>query len=162
MLNGQDLYKNFKSIKSQIGMVPQFLTLWKNDTVRNTLIDTAAIKLGKIYSKTDRLNRVEAVLNQVGILEHADKLIGELSGGQQKKVSVANQLIGFQKVFICDEPDSGLDAASRTQQMDILKDISEEGKIVIVISHEPDDAVRIVKGEPRSLFTKVLVIARSS
>ena len=46
ILNGQDLYKNFKNMKSQIGMVPQFLTLRKNDTVRNTLMDTAGIKLG--------------------------------------------------------------------------------------------------------------------
>ena len=162
ILNGQDLYKNFKSMKSQIGMVPQFLTLRKGDTVLDTLMDTAAIKMGRSYSKKERLERVNRVIEQVGIKEHADKLIGDLSGGQQKKVSVANQLIGFQKVFICDEPDSGLDAASRMQQMEILKEISDDGKIVIVISHEPDDAVEIVNGEKRILFTKVLVLARSS
>ena len=98
----------------------------------------------------------------MGIKEHADKFIGQLSGGQQKKVSVANQLIGFQKVFICDEPDSGLDAASRMQQMEILKEISQEGKIVMVISHEPDDAVEVINGARRLLFTKVIVLARSS
>lgn len=162
ILNGQDLYQNFKSMKSQIGMVPQFLTLRTNDSVRNTLIDTASIKMGKKYSKLERLARVEEVLDHVGITEHADKLIGQLSGGQQKKVAVANQLIGFQKVFICDEPDSGLDAASRMQQMEILKEISDEGRIVMVISHEPDDAVRIINGERRTLFTKVIVLARSS
>ncbi|MBO5559096.1 FHA domain-containing protein [Ruminococcus sp.] len=162
ILNGQDLYQNFKSMKSQIGMVPQFLTLRTNDTVRNTLIDTASIKLGRKYSKTERLDRVEQVLEHVGIKEHADKFIGQLSGGQQKKVSVANQLIGFQKVFICDEPDSGLDAASRMQQMEILKEISQEGKIVMVISHEPDDAVEVINGARRLLFTKVIVLARSS
>lgn len=162
ILNGQDLYKNFKNMKSQIGMVPQFLTLRTNDSVRDTLMDTASIKMGKKYSQSERMKRVEEVLEHVGIKEHADKLIGQLSGGQQKKASVANQLIGFQKVFICDEPDSGLDAASRMQQMEILKEISEEGKIVMVISHEPDDAVEIVEGEPRTLFTKVIVLARSS
>lgn len=162
ILNGQDLYLNFKSMKSQIGMVPQFLTLRTNDTVRNTLIDTAAIKMGRKYSKQEQLARVAQVLEHVGIKEHADKYIGQLSGGQQKKVSVANQLIGFQKVFICDEPDSGLDAASRMQQMEILKEISQEGKIVMVISHEPDDAVEVVNGIKRLLFTKVIVLARSS
>ena len=162
ILNGQDLYRNFKSMKSQIGMVPQFLTLRTNDTVRNTLIDTASIKLGRKYTRQERLDRVEKVLEHVGIKEHADKYIGQLSGGQQKKVSVANQLIGFQKVFICDEPDSGLDAASRMQQMEILKEISREGKIVMVISHEPDDAVEVINGVSRLLFTKVIVLARSS
>ncbi len=162
ILNGQDLYKNFKNMKSQIGLVPQFLTLRKNDTLRNTLIDTAGIKLGKKYSKQERIDRVEKILEHVGIKEHENKLIGQLSGGQQKKAAVANQLVGFQKVFICDEPDSGLDAASRTQQMEILKEISQENKIVMVVTHEPDDAVRIIDGVRKSLFTKVIVLARSS
>ena len=162
ILNGQDLYKNFKNLKSQIGMVPQFLTLRTNDTVRNTLLDTAEIKLGSKYSKAERVQKVEEVLEHVGIKEHADKFIGNLSGGQQKKVSVANQLIGFQKVFICDEPDSGLDATSRSQQMEILKGIADDGRIVMVISHEPDDASVVENGVVKSLFTKVIVLARNS
>ena len=162
ILNGEDLYKNFKKVKSQIGLVPQFLTLRKNDTVRQTLLDTAGIKLGRGYTQKDREDEVDRILELVGIKEHQEKLIGQLSGGQQKKVSVANQLIGFQKVFICDEPDSGLDAASRMQQMEILKEISKQNKIVMVISHEPDDAVDRSSGRPRVLFTKVIVLARSS
>lgn len=162
ILNGEDLYKNFKKIKSQIGLVPQFLTLRKNDTVRHTLLDTAGIKLGRDFTKEDRIKQVEDTLALVGIKEHENKLIRQLSGGQQKKVSVANQLIGFQKIFICDEPDSGLDGASRMQQMDILKGISAQDKIVMVISHEPDDAAETVGNTVRSLFTKVLVLARSS
>lgn len=162
ILNGEDLYKNFKKIKSQIGLVPQFLTLRKNDTVRHTLLDTAGIKLGSGFTRADRIKQVEDTLALVGIKEHENKLIRQLSGGQQKKVSVANQLIGFQKIFICDEPDSGLDGASRMQQMDILKGISAKDKIVMVISHEPDDAVEVIGTTTRSLFTKVLVLARSS
>jgi hypothetical protein len=57
-------------------------------------------------------------------------------------------------------PDSGLDAASRTQQMEILREIANNDKIVMVISHEPDDAVNVETGE--SLFTKVVVIAKSA
>lgn len=155
VLDGQDLYSSFKTLKSQIGLVPQFLTLRLNDTVRNTLVDAAKIKLGlKEYSKKDIEKRVDDVLNKVGIKKLENHLICQLSGGQKKKVSVAVQLVGFQKVFICDEPDSGLDAASRIQQMELLKEISETGKIVMVITHEPDDAF--------SLFTKVVVLAKSS
>ncbi len=162
ILNGQDLYRNFKNMKSQIGMVPQFLTLRKNDTVHNTLMDTAAMKLGSQYSREEIAKRVDSVIRRVGIEEHQNKLIGQLSGGQQKKAAVANQLVGFQKVFICDEPDSGLDAASRMQQMEILKEISQENKIVMVITHEPDDAAAVTGGVRSSLFTKVIVLARSS
>ena len=161
ILDGLDLYKNFKTMKSQIGLVPQFINLRLNDKVRQTLMDVADIKLdGKYYSKEDKNRRVDEVLNRVGVKGLENHLIRQLSGGQKKKVSVAAQLVGFQKVFICDEPDSGLDAASRVQQMEILKEIADNGKIVMVISHEPDDAVNSITNE--ILFTKVLVLAKSS
>ena len=161
ILNGQDLYENFKSIKSQIGTVQQFMTIRVNDTVKDTLRDQADIQLDKkYYSKAEKKRRVEDVMEKVGITNLQNHLIRQLSGGQKKKVSVAYQLIGFQKVFICDEPDSGLDAASRTQQMEILKDIASSDKIVMVISHEPDDAIDVNTG--MSLFTKVVVLAKSS
>ena len=148
-------------MKTKIGLVPQFLNLRLNDKVRETLMDVAEIKLPKQdYSHQDKLRRVQDTMEKVGVQNLSEHLISQLSGGQKKKVSVAAQLIGFQKVFICDEPDSGLDAASRMQQMEILKEIADNGKIVMVISHEPDDAVNSVTGE--SLFTKVLVIAKST
>lgn len=161
ILDGISLYRNFKSMKSQIGLVPQFINLRLNDKVNQTLIDIADIKLdSKYYSKEDKINRVNDVMEKIGIKALENQLIRQLSGGQKKKVSVAAQLVGFQKVFICDEPDSGLDAASRVQQMEILKEISENGKIVMVISHEPDDAVNTETNQ--ILFTKVLVLAKSS
>lgn len=124
-------------------------------------MDVAEIKLNKNdYSKEDKKKRVQETMEKVGVQKLENHLISQLSGGQKKKVSVAAQLIGFQKVFICDEPDSGLDAASRMQQMEILKEIADNGKIVMVISHEPDDAVDSQTG--KSLFTKVLVIAKST
>ena len=180
ILNGLNLYKNFKTMKSQIGLVPQFINLRLNDKVNRTLMDIAEIKLdGKFYSKAERKKRVYEVMEKVGITNLENHLICQLSGGQKKKVSVAAQLVGFQKVFICDEPDSGLDAASRVQQMGILKEIAgggevdsvqvddnafkaiaDSGKIVMVISHEPDDAIGSENGQ--ILFTKVLVLAKSS
>ena len=174
ILDGMNLYKNFRTMKSQLGLVPQFINLRLNDKVNQTLMDIAEIKLdAKYYSKADKIKRVNDTMEKVGIKSLENHLIGQLSGGQKKKVSVAAQLIGFQKVFICDEPDSGLDAASRVQQMDILKGISEDiknddsvlksfsedGKIVMVISHEPDDAVNPETNQ--ILFTKVLVLAKS-
>lgn len=167
LLNGQNLYENFKSLKSQIGLVPQFINLRDNDKVYATLMDIADIKL-EGYSRREKEERILGIMNTLGITALKNHLITQLSGGQKKKVSVAAQMVGFQKVFICDEPDSGLDAASRVQQMEILSsiagrdtltDLAENGKIVMVISHEPDDAV---DKEGRYLFTKVLVLAKST
>ena len=161
ILNGQNLEENFKSLKSQIGLVPQFLTLRLNDTVKSTLMDIADIKLDrKNYSKEEKLRRINEIMEKVGITNLQNRLICQLSGGQKKKVSVAYQLVGFQKVFICDEPDSGLDAASRTQQMEILSEIAGNDKIVMVITHEPDDAIDVNTG--LSLFNKVIVLAKST
>ena len=159
LLDGQNLYENFKTMKSQIGLVPQFINLRDNDKVITTLMDIADIKL-KDFSKAEKEARIEKILNTLGVAKLKDHLIRQLSGGQKKKVSVAAQLVGFQKVFICDEPDSGLDAASRMQQMEILSDIAASGKIVMVISHEPDDAIDRNTGKYH--FTKVLVLAKSS
>ena len=114
-LGGRDLYSNLRAMRTEIAMVPQFLTLRLNDTVRDTLSDTAAVRLGGSCTPEEQRRRVDSVIESIGITEYADKYIGQLSGGQQKKVAVADQLIGSQQVFICDEPDSGLDAASRRQ-----------------------------------------------
>ena len=141
-------------MKSQIGLVPQFLTLRLNDTVLSTVTDAAYIRLGGTFSSAEIRQRVNRVLDKVGITDLQDSLISHLSGGQKKKVSVAMQLVGFQQVFICDEPDSGLDAASRVQLMELLKEIARTGKIVMVITHYPDDAIE--------LFSRVVVLAKSS
>lgn len=159
MLNGQSLYDDFKSLKAQIGLVPQFIILRENDKVITTLMDVADVKL-RGFSKEEKIHSIEKILDLLGITKLKNHLIRQLSGGQKKKVSVAVQLVGYQKVFICDEPDSGLDAASRIQQMEILHDIAQNGKIVLVISHEPDDAFD--RENKVYYFTKVLVIAKSA
>ncbi len=158
LLNGTDLYENFKTMKSQIGLVPQFVNLRENDKVISTLMDIADIKL-RGYTKQEKFDRIQKILKKLGVSNLQNHLIRQLSGGQKKKISVAAQLVGFQKVFICDEPDSGLDPASRMQQMEILGDIANSGKIVMVISHEPENAMD-ENGQYR--FTKILVLAKDS
>lgn len=158
LLDGQSLYDNFKSMKSLVGLVPQFVNLRDNDRVNSTLMDIAHIKL-KRFSKEEKRQRIERILQKLGIQALQNHLICQLSGGQKKKVSVAAQLVGFQKVFILDEPDSGLDPASRIQQMEILNDIAQSGKIVMVVSHASEEGFDIDSGQYR--FTKVLVLAKS-
>lgn len=157
-LDGQNLYENFKTMKSQVGLVPQFVNLRDNDKVISTLADIANIKL-KDFSKKEKTDRIIRILEKLGIQDLKDKLIRQLSGGQKKKVSVAAQLVGFQKVFILDEPDSGLDPASRIQQMEILGDIADSGKIVMVVSHASEEGYDLDSGHYR--FSKVLVLAKS-
>lgn len=158
ILDGQNLYENFKVMKYQIGLVPQFVNLRDNDKVISTLMDIADIKLID-YSKKEKQERIDRILKTLGIQGLKKHLIRQLSGGQKKKVSVAAQLIGFQKVFILDEPDSGLDPASRIQQMEILEEIADSGKIVMVVSHASEEGLDLDSGHYR--FSKVLVLAKS-
>ncbi len=168
LLDGQNLKQDPDYMHAMIGLVPQFIDLRLEDKVYNTLRDLADIKLdSRHYDKQEKDQRVLDVMDKVGITALKDHYLKQLSGGQKKKTSVAAQLIGFQRVFICDEPDSGLDAASREQQMSIFKGITEHigemansSKIVMVISHEPDDAIN--PDTHQTLFTKVLVIAKSA
>ena len=105
ILNGQNLYDNFKSMKSQIGLVPQFLTLRVNDTVKNTLMDQADIKLDKRnYSRKEKQKRIDDIMEKVGIKNLQNHLISQLSGGQKKKVSVAYQLIGSRRYLSATSP----------------------------------------------------------
>lgn len=157
-LDGQSLYDNFKTMKSQVGLVPQFVNLRDNDKVMSTLMDIADIKL-RGYSKKEKQDRIDKILETLGVQGLKKHLIRQLSGGQKKKISVAAQLVGFQKVFILDEPDSGLDPASRIQQMEILSDIADSGKIVMVVSHASEEGLNTDSGDYR--FSKVLVLAKS-
>lgn len=153
LLGGMDLYKNFTMLKHKIGLVPQFATTRDADTVYHTIYDAAEIKLGGDYKTKEIKQRVDEVIEKMNLVPHKKTLISKLSGGQRKRVEVAIQAIGDQDFFILDEPDSGMDPASRIDLMSNLKICTENGGVVAVISHSPDDAA--------SLFTKVIVLAKS-
>ena len=152
-LKGMDLYKNFKILKCKIGIVEQFSTTRDNDTVIDTIRDTARIMLPSDCSKEEIEERVENAIEQMMLTTHKYDFIRSLSGGQKKRVEVAKQAVGNQEVFILDEPDSGMDRASRVSLMRNLKEFSSKVGVVMVISHSPDDAM--------DLFTKVIVLAKS-
>lgn len=153
LLHGMDLHKNFKQLKYKIGIVPQFSTTRDNDTVYHTIMDAAVSKLSGEYSKAEITERVDSTIQKMMLTSLTGSLIKNLSGGQKKRVEVAIQAIGDQEIFILDEPDSGMDTASRKDLMSNLKSCTDNGGVVTVISHSPDDAA--------DLYTKVIVLAKS-
>lgn len=153
LLDGMDLYKNFRMLKHKIGLVPQFSTTRGEDTVYNTIMDAAMSKLSGEYSKDEIKKRVDEVIKKMMLTQQTNNLVKNLSGGQKKRVEVAMLSVGDQEVFILDEPDSGMDYATRMDLMNNLKSCTSTGNVVAVISHAPD--------EPADLFTKVIVLAKS-
>ena len=77
-----------------------------------------------------------ACLDQVGMAEFADRQISQLSGGQQQRVFLARALAQAARLYFMDEPFAGVDAATETAIVDVLRRLKDEGRTVIVVHHD--------------------------
>ena len=153
-INDINIYKNYDHVKYNLGFVPQQELMRGNDTVLKTLQDAANIRLPASMSHKDKENRVIEVLETFGLAMLQNNMVEKLSGGQKKRLSIAIEFISDPELFILDEPDSGLDGVVARSLFEKLRDIADEGKIVIVITHTPDRVV--------DLFDDVIVLAKDS
>lgn len=149
-----DIYQDFGSMKYKIGFVPQQDLLRGSDTVYDTVENAAEMKLPSSMHKGLKSQRIEKVLETLGLQRERESLVSKLSGGQRKRLSIAVEYIADPSLFFLDEPDSGLDGIMAKALMTNLRTIADEGKIVMVISHGPDRAA--------AMFDKVIVLAKST
>jgi len=154
VLNGSNMYTQYKKMQYEVGFVPQAEMMRGKDTVRNTLLDTAKLRLSKDVSASLRRKRVEEVMDIFGLKPVQNNLVEKLSGGQKKRLSIAMEFISNPSLFILDEPDSGLDGVMARELFQQLRRIADTGKIVIVITHTPDRVI--------DLFDDVIVLAKDS
>jgi putative ABC transport system ATP-binding protein len=90
------------------------------------------------YKKRDTTGRAAAVLKSVGFDEELSAhRPNQLSGGQQQRVAIARALVNDPKILLCDEPTGNLDRKTGFQIMDILVGLHQEGKTVILVTHDP-------------------------
>ena len=154
MLNGKNLYKQYKKMQYEVGFVPQSDMMRGKDTVYHTLLDASKLRLPKDVSAEQRRRRVEEVMEIFGLKPVKDNLVEKLSGGQRKRLSISMEFISNPSLFILDEPDSGLDGVMARELFVQLRKIADSGKIVIVITHTPDRVI--------DLFDDVIVLAKDS
>ena len=152
MLGGGDMYKQYKKMQYQVGYAPQQDTMRGKDTIYNTLMDAARLRLPKDALPSERKARVDKVIDFFGLTASKSHLVEKLSGGQKKRVSIAMEMISNPALLILDEPDSGLDGVMARELMTQLRAVADQGKIVIVITHTPDRVV--------DLFDDVIVLAK--
>lgn len=85
--------------------------------------------------------RTSAVLEMLGLAEHADRLVEQLSGGQQQRVAIARALVGKPRLLIVDEPTAELDLASQLVVMNAIRNAAwRDEAIVVIATHDPDIA----------------------
>lgn len=86
--------------------------------------------------------RARAVVERVGLGDRADTPVGELSGGQQRRVALARALVDGPRVLLADEPTAGLDAGAATEVVDLLLDLADADVLVLLATHDPEVASR--------------------
>ncbi|WP_242142785.1 MULTISPECIES: ABC transporter ATP-binding protein [unclassified Bacillus cereus group] len=102
------------------------------------------------YSKKDKDEKINKILKQLGINSQIKKLPYQLSGGQNQRVSIARALINDPEVILADEPTGSLDKKTGQEVMNLLKNINEDGKTIIIVTHDDNVAnmcERIIKIE---------------
>ncbi|MCZ4408071.1 ABC transporter ATP-binding protein [Cryomorphaceae bacterium 1068] len=129
----------------EIGFVFQTFNLLP----RYSALENVALPLiYKGVGKTQRTERAEEVLEQVGLQDRMDHKPNELSGGQRQRVAVARALVNNPSIILADEPTGNLDTKTSYEIMGLLDDIHKAGNTIILVTHEEDiaeHAKRIVR-----------------
>ncbi|KAA3625667.1 MAG: ABC transporter ATP-binding protein [Bacteroidetes bacterium] len=101
------------------------------------------VELPLIYSdKTDIRKKALASLESVGLKDRANHYPNELSGGQQQRVAIARALVNDPEVIFADEPTGNLDSESTKDILNILKRLNEQGRTIVIITHEKEIAAQ--------------------
>lgn len=90
--------------------------------------------------RKERLERASHYLEKVGLTAWAEHLPSEMSGGQKQRVAIARALASEPKVLLADEPTGALDTSTSYEVMELIQGINDEGKTILVVTHEHDIA----------------------
>lgn len=121
----------------KIGFVFQSFNLISRST------SLSNVELPMVYakkSKEDRVKRAKELLEKVGLGERMYHMPNELSGGQRQRVAIARALVNDPPVIFADEPTGNLDSKSSVEIMEIFAKLNNEGKTVIIVTHEDEIA----------------------
>ncbi|WP_372442625.1 FHA domain-containing protein [Streptomyces pactum] len=135
LYDNRNLYKQFAELRQRIGLVPQDDILHKELSVRTALKYAAKLRFPGDTAEAERTARIDEVLRELKLDIHADKKVTSLSGGQRKRVSVALELLTKPSLIFLDEPTSGLDPGMDRDVMKLLRDLADDGRTVLVVTH---------------------------
>lgn len=123
--------------KKNIGFIFQSFNLIDELTVAEN------IELALLYHNLpgkERKERVNDVMDKIGIAHRAKHMPSQLSGGQQQRVAVARAVVGNQGLILADEPTGNLDSAHGQEVMEMLRVLNDEGSTIVMVTHSPAHA----------------------
>jgi len=147
ILNGTDVSRMTEDNQAltrnkELGFVFQsFNLLPRATTLENVILP--AIYAGT--SEEDRVQRAKNLLTRLGLGDKMNSKPNQLSGGQQQRVAIARALMNNPELILADEPTGNLDTNSGNEVMKILKELNDEGKTIVLITHEYDVAKKAKK-----------------
>ena len=135
LVNGNNLYTHMDEYRSEMGYVPQEDIIHRELTCYTALDYAAQLRMPADTTKEERHQRVMEVIDELGLTERKDNPITALSGGQRKRVSMGVELLTKPGLFFLDEATSGLDPGTETEMMELLRDLADGGRTVILVTH---------------------------
>jgi ABC-type multidrug transport system ATPase subunit len=135
LYDNRDLYRDYAELRHRIGLVPQENILHTQLTARRALQYSAELRFPADTTAAERDARVTEVLEELGMAKHAQTRADRLSGGQLKRVNVAQELLTRPSLLFLDEPTSGLDPGLDKSVMLQLRDLAHDGRTIIVVTH---------------------------
>ena len=133
IVGGYDVQKNPDEVRNLLGMVPQQVSLYKDLTVMENS-QLCADYYGVPLDERD--SRIEDLMELVDIKYARDKRVGQLSGGQKQKASLVASLVHGPEILFLDEPTIGLDPTTKRTLWDLIRELNDDGRTIILCSHD--------------------------
>ena len=137
-VGGYDIVKDYRKTKSQIGYVPQELTLEQFETVFQNVSYTRGL-----YGKGANPKHIEKILRDLSLWDKKNSRLGQLSGGMKRRVLIAKALSHEPTVLFLDEPTAGVDVELRQDMWRIVENLRKTGVTIILTTHYIEEAEAI-------------------
>ena len=137
LIGGHDLVKEPRIAKSYMGVIQQHISLDKDLTVRENMIQHAMFH--KI-PRNQRNEKIEELVKYVGLEEYLDKMVDSLSGGWKRRVAIVCALFHNPDIIFLDEPTAGLDIQARRLLWDLIRKLNHDGTTVFLTTHYLEEA----------------------
>jgi len=133
LVDGRDISGYRKEIRKMVGYLPQDFRFFAK--LRSWEFLDYAARLAGMNSKRERGERVDEMLESVGLFEFRNRMANKLSGGMKRRLGIAQALIANPSMIIVDEPTTGLDPEERIRFRNLLSDLGRSETIIILSTH---------------------------